>query len=76
MNAPNMTTIQSSTGARLPTVQVAKRYGVCSRTIERWEQDAALEFPVPLMVNRRKYWSIAELESWERRCARGKAEAA
>jgi hypothetical protein len=51
---------------RLPTVQVAKRYNVVVRTIERWERDPNLSFPKPLVVNKRKYWRLEELERWER----------
>ena len=64
-NVPAPTAV-SSNGVRLPTGQVAKRYGRNPRTIERWEQSAELAFPRPLIINKRKYWSLEELEAWER----------
>jgi hypothetical protein len=59
-------TATSSSGVRLPTGQVAKRYGRNPRTIERWEHSVDLAFPRPLVINKRKYWSLEELEAWER----------
>jgi hypothetical protein len=57
------------TGPKLPTVKVAARYGVTTRSIERWEEDPELRFPRPLRINQRKYWSLTALESWERQRA-------
>jgi hypothetical protein len=51
---------------RLPTVQVAKRFSVVVRTVERWLQDPNLNFPKPIVVNKRRYWRLEELERWER----------
>jgi hypothetical protein len=53
-------------GIRLPTTRVAKRYDVVPRTVERWAENPALNFPKPLIVNGRKYWLLEELEAWER----------
>jgi hypothetical protein len=55
----------TSLDRRLPTSQVAKRYDVSTRTIERWERDPALKFPRPAVVNRRKYFSELELIAWD-----------
>jgi hypothetical protein len=51
---------------RLPTGAVAARYEVSTRSIERWCADPELGFPQPLYVNDRKYWSLAELDAWDR----------
>jgi predicted DNA-binding transcriptional regulator AlpA len=67
------TTLPSSSDVRMPTVQLARRFNVVPRTIERWLDDPRLAFPAPLRINGRRYWSLAEIESWERRKA---AEAA
>ena len=41
-----MLTIQPNvTGRKLPTRAVRARYGVCDRTIARWERDPDLKFP-------------------------------
>jgi predicted DNA-binding transcriptional regulator AlpA len=50
---------------RLPTVQVAKRFGVSLRTIERWLDSETLNFPRPITINRRRYWVEAEIAAWE-----------
>jgi hypothetical protein len=66
--------IQSS-GRMLPTRVVCKRYDVCTRTIERWVQQPSLGFPRPAIINRRKYFSEAELIEWDRSRARMQAVA-
>jgi hypothetical protein len=66
----------SSSGIRLPTVKVAQRYGVVSRTIERWAENPRLNFPPSLVVNGRKYWTIEALEAWERDRAAAEPEEA
>jgi hypothetical protein len=58
------TTPESS--ARLPTGDVAARYGVTPRSIDRWRKDPELAFPQPIYIRDRKYWSLGELERWER----------
>jgi len=50
----------------LPDPQVAKRYGVSSMTLWRWDHDPHISFPKPIRINRRKYRDEAELEAWER----------
>ena len=54
------------TSARLPTGDVAARYSVTTRSIDRWRKDPDLAFPQPIYINDRKYWSLADLEKWER----------
>ena len=60
---------QNSTGAKLPTIKVAERYGVTTRSIDRWEENPGLHFPKPLVINRRRYWNLSDLETWERQRA-------
>jgi predicted DNA-binding transcriptional regulator AlpA len=48
----------------------ADRYGVSTKTIDRWTQDPRLDFPKPFHVNALPYWDEAELEAWERSRAR------
>jgi hypothetical protein len=57
---------QSSSGAVLRTAQVAARYGVTVRSVDRWEEDPELQFPKPFVINTRRYWNLADLEIWER----------
>jgi hypothetical protein len=51
---------------RLPTGAVAQRYGVSTRSVDRWWKDPELNFPRPIIVRQRKYWAVIDLEIWER----------
>jgi hypothetical protein len=42
------------------------RYQVSDRTVDRWVADPRLRFPKPIIVNRRRYFRLAELLAWER----------
>lgn len=53
----------------LPDPRVAQRYNVNPRTLYRWDENPALGFPKPLVINRRKYRRLNELEIWERQRA-------
>jgi hypothetical protein len=61
----------SSSQKLLPTRQVCARYDVCFRTIGRWERNPDLNFPQPVMINRRKYYPEAALIEWDRARVRG-----
>jgi hypothetical protein len=56
--------MQERTNKLLPTRALCERYGVVSRTIDRWE--AAGVIPAPVCINGRRYWREAELEARER----------
>jgi hypothetical protein len=63
-----MKTSQANTqGGKLPARSVAKRYGVCSRTLHRWMRDEKLGFPQPLVINGRMYFDEDALTSFDRR---------
>jgi hypothetical protein len=49
-----------------PAKRVERHYMVCGRTLDRWEDNPALEFPKPVWINRRRYWRLADLQAWER----------
>jgi hypothetical protein len=56
---------------KLTTGVVASRFGVCTRTILRWEADEAFGFPKAMrMRGDRRYWDEAALRAWERKRAR------
>jgi hypothetical protein len=57
----------------LPASKVKKRYGVTDMTLWRWLRDPKLGFPAPMIINRRRFWSTAALEQFERARASGKA---
>lgn len=50
----------------LPTKKVLQRYGISAMSLWRWEHDAALPFPAPLIINRRKFYELPAIEAWER----------
>jgi predicted DNA-binding transcriptional regulator AlpA len=50
----------------LPTRQVCARYGISDRTIARWERDPDLQFPKPLVINGRKFYSENALTAFDR----------
>jgi predicted DNA-binding transcriptional regulator AlpA len=66
-----MSSDTQSTGRKLPTRLVCERYGVSSRTVERWERNRDLNFPQPTVINRRKYWDDLALTEWDRSQVRG-----
>jgi hypothetical protein len=49
----------------LPARLVADRYKVSDRTVDRWLDDPRLAFPRPIVINRRRYFRVAELIAWE-----------
>jgi hypothetical protein len=49
----------------LPDPQVAKRYGVTSRTLYRWDEDPNLGFPAAVRIKKRKYRSLRKLREFE-----------
>jgi hypothetical protein len=60
----------------LSAAVLMRRYGICNRTLARWLKGeaahpryAGLNFPKPIMINKRRYWHRQNLEAWER--ARG-----
>ena len=56
----------SAEDRRLSAVQVARRYGVVVRTIDRWCDRPKLNFPHPETVNLRRYWWLSTLRRWDR----------
>jgi predicted DNA-binding transcriptional regulator AlpA len=49
---------------------MAERYGVTTKTIDRWVADPRLRFPAPIRINVTPIWDLAEVERWERDRAR------
>jgi hypothetical protein len=49
-----------------PRRKTAVRYGVCVRTIERWEEDReSTGFPPSILINGRRYDDVAQLDTWD-----------
>ena len=49
----------------LPRRETCKRYGVCARTVKRWELDPELNFPPPTVINNRNYDHEDRLGAWD-----------
>jgi predicted DNA-binding transcriptional regulator AlpA len=45
---------------------VEGRYRISDRTLDRWLKNAKLAFPRPVVVNRRRYFDLSEIEAWEK----------
>ena len=46
--------------------QVRARYGdISDMSLWRWLNDPALNFPQPMLINKRRLWSLHSLELWE-----------
>jgi len=60
---------------RIPAPQLARRYSITSRTLDRWLEKESLHFPKPFVVNGRRYWPLATIENWERERAVASASA-
>ncbi|SSC73058.1 unnamed protein product [Ciceribacter sp. T2.26MG-112.2] len=52
--------------AFLTRPQVKQRYSISEMTLWRWENSETLEFPKPIVVNRRKFFREEDLTNWER----------
>ena len=55
----------------LPARKVQLRYDIADRTLDRWLPVPELNFPRPVVINRRRYFKIGELQVWERARTRG-----
>jgi predicted DNA-binding transcriptional regulator AlpA len=60
----------------LPSAKLADFLNVSAMAIWRWERDPNLGFPRPTVIHGRKYWNRAEINSWMRSMATGKASQA
>lgn len=53
----------------LPTRLVCARYRISDRTLDRWLERDELRFPLPVTINRKRYWHLEALQAWERQQA-------
>jgi hypothetical protein len=51
---------------KLPARKVCERYEICDRTLDRWVADPKLNFPKPMIVNKRRYFDEGELDAFDR----------
>lgn len=50
----------------LPAPAVQARYAITDVTLWRWLRHPTMNFPQPLVINRRRLFRRDELETWER----------
>lgn len=61
----------------LPAQKVRARYGgISDMSLWRWLKDPRTGFPQPIRINGRRFWSVADLETWERERALAEGRAA
>jgi predicted DNA-binding transcriptional regulator AlpA len=60
------------TSSLVPARKVQDRYDIADRTLDRWLINPALNFPKPVIINKRRYWRVSELVAWERQRAAGR----
>ena len=51
----------------LPAKCFRARYGITPMTEWRWLHNESLALPKPVLIQRRKYYDLAEIEAWERK---------
>jgi hypothetical protein len=50
--------------------RVCARYDdVTPRTVTRWQNNPARDFPQPILINGRRYWDESHLDRYDRRLA-------
>lgn len=49
----------------LDSAQVMARFGISKPTLYRWKNDPEIEFPKPIRIRRRYYFSEADIAAWE-----------
>jgi hypothetical protein len=57
----------------LTSADVIERYRISHMSLYRWTKNPNMDFPKPMVINRRKLWKAEELENWEKAKAKGAA---
>jgi predicted DNA-binding transcriptional regulator AlpA len=56
----------------LPARKVLIRYDIADRTLDSWlHKKSKSDFPRPVIINRRRYFKLSELQAWEKQRVRG-----
>ncbi|TIT07321.1 MAG: DNA-binding protein [Mesorhizobium sp.] len=55
-----------STEVYIPAPKVLVRYNISDMSLHRWLKNPTLNFPKPMVINRRRYFLEADLIAWER----------
>lgn len=57
----------------LTAKQVQDRYQISSMSLHRWLKSDKLEFPRPMVINRRRLFDEQDIAEWERKRAKDAA---
>jgi predicted DNA-binding transcriptional regulator AlpA len=49
----------------LPSRAVCARFSISDRTLDRWVGAPELNFPRPIVIRKRRYWYLSDLQRWE-----------
>ena len=55
----------AATGELITKPTLAHELGVSNRTLSRWLDDQAIEFPRPIIIRGRNYFDRASVEAWK-----------
>jgi predicted DNA-binding transcriptional regulator AlpA len=63
----NMTNTTETCDELVPDPEVCREFSISAMTLWRWDRDAALKFPPPVRIRKRKYRRRHEIEAFKRR---------
>ena len=59
-----MSVLHPESSERMQIGAVAKKFGISTRTVDRWLKNDDLKFPRPIRINDRRYWASGDLDRW------------
>jgi excisionase family DNA binding protein len=59
------TALPATPNRKLRTREVCVRYSISDRTLQRWIENAGLEFPKPVSINSRNFFDETALDEWD-----------
>jgi hypothetical protein len=52
-------------GRKLLSRHLCERFCISDRTLDRWQRNPRLGFPLPIVINGRRYWDQAEVDQFD-----------
>lgn len=58
--------MNTTTGTELIPSATVRQFcgGISDMTLWRWLSDPKMGFPKPIVIQRRRYWRLADIEAW------------
>jgi predicted DNA-binding transcriptional regulator AlpA len=56
---------ERTTSEYMPASAVRSRYRITDVTLFRWLRDPTLQFPQPIVINRRRLFRSGDLDAWD-----------